>query len=184
MRALAISIFDSQEQLVATISLVSNRASLVQFSNPVLNDLKATGRPISHRLGWSSWSPCARACFGASTLFEWDEPFYNSASTHEGQLARPDWLATHHSGNHGSPVQLSRQEQTAKLKPTTACVAPLKSCRSRRRPARLVRRFREPQCAHAAPGLRRRLRESRGRPGFARVRSSRRALRSMRWPTG
>jgi DNA-binding IclR family transcriptional regulator len=54
IRALAVPIFDSQDQLVATISLVSNQASLVQFPNPVLDDLKQTGKRISHRLGWSS----------------------------------------------------------------------------------------------------------------------------------
>lgn len=54
IRAIAVPIFDSQEQLLATISLVSNQASLVKFPNPVLDDLKDTGQRISHRLGWSS----------------------------------------------------------------------------------------------------------------------------------
>jgi len=53
IRAIAVPIFDSQDQLVATISLVSNQASLVKFPNPVLDDLIETGRRISHRLGWS-----------------------------------------------------------------------------------------------------------------------------------
>jgi DNA-binding IclR family transcriptional regulator len=54
IRAIAVPIFDSQGELQATISLVSNQASLVQFPNPVLDDLKATGKRISHRLGWST----------------------------------------------------------------------------------------------------------------------------------
>jgi len=54
IRALAVPIFDSQGELQATISLVSNQASLVQFPNPVLDDLKATGIRISRRLGWSN----------------------------------------------------------------------------------------------------------------------------------
>lgn len=54
IRAIAVPIFDSQGQLLATISLVSNQASLVQFPNPVLDDLLATGRRISQRLGWPS----------------------------------------------------------------------------------------------------------------------------------
>jgi DNA-binding IclR family transcriptional regulator len=54
MRAIAAPIFDSQGALQATISLVGNQASLVQFPNPVLDDLRATGERISHRLGWMS----------------------------------------------------------------------------------------------------------------------------------
>jgi DNA-binding IclR family transcriptional regulator len=54
IRAIAVPIFDSQGELQATISLVSNQASLVQFPNPVLDDLMATGQRISHRLGWSN----------------------------------------------------------------------------------------------------------------------------------
>ena len=54
IRAIAAPIFDSQGQLIASISLVSNQASLVQFPNPVLDDLLATGKRISHRLGWLS----------------------------------------------------------------------------------------------------------------------------------
>jgi DNA-binding IclR family transcriptional regulator len=53
IRAIAVPIFDSQGELQATISLVSNQTSLVQFPNPVLDDLRATGKRISHRLGWS-----------------------------------------------------------------------------------------------------------------------------------
>jgi DNA-binding IclR family transcriptional regulator len=53
MRAIAVPIFDSQGALQATISLVSNQASLVQTPNPILDDLMATGQRISHRLGWS-----------------------------------------------------------------------------------------------------------------------------------
>jgi DNA-binding IclR family transcriptional regulator len=52
MRAIAVPIFDSQGELQATISLVSNQGSLVQTPNPVLDDLIATGKRISHRLGW------------------------------------------------------------------------------------------------------------------------------------
>jgi len=48
-----VPIFDSQAQLLATMSLVSNQASLVQFPNPVLDDLLATGVRISQRLGWA-----------------------------------------------------------------------------------------------------------------------------------
>jgi DNA-binding IclR family transcriptional regulator len=54
IRAIAVPIFDSQGELQATISLVSNQASLVQFPNPVLDDLKATGKRISYRLGWTN----------------------------------------------------------------------------------------------------------------------------------
>jgi DNA-binding IclR family transcriptional regulator len=53
IRAIAVPIFDSQGELQATISLVSNQPSLVQFPNPILDDLKATGKRISCRLGWS-----------------------------------------------------------------------------------------------------------------------------------
>jgi DNA-binding IclR family transcriptional regulator len=53
IRAIAVPIFDSQGQLQAAISLVSNQPSLVQASNPVLDDLKATGCRISQRLGWT-----------------------------------------------------------------------------------------------------------------------------------
>jgi DNA-binding IclR family transcriptional regulator len=53
MRAIAVPIFDSQGGVQAAISLVSNQASLVQFPNPILDDLKATGARISNRLGWS-----------------------------------------------------------------------------------------------------------------------------------
>lgn len=53
IRAIAVPIFDSQGEVQATISLVSNQASLVQFPNAVLDDLRATGKRISHRLGWS-----------------------------------------------------------------------------------------------------------------------------------
>lgn len=54
IRAIAVPIFDSQGELQAAISLVSNQASLVQFPNPVLDDLKETGKRISNRLGWQS----------------------------------------------------------------------------------------------------------------------------------
>lgn len=54
IRAVAVPIFDSQGQLQAAISLVSNQASLVRFPNPVLDELKATAMRISHRLGWST----------------------------------------------------------------------------------------------------------------------------------
>jgi DNA-binding IclR family transcriptional regulator len=54
IRAIAVPIFDSQGEVQATISLVSNQASLVQFPNSVLDDLKATGKRISYRLGWTN----------------------------------------------------------------------------------------------------------------------------------
>jgi DNA-binding IclR family transcriptional regulator len=52
IRAIAVPVFDSQGELQAAISLVSNQASLVKFPNTVLDDLKATARRISQRLGW------------------------------------------------------------------------------------------------------------------------------------
>jgi DNA-binding IclR family transcriptional regulator len=52
IRALAVPIFDSQGELCASMSLVSNQASLVSFPNAVLDDLKETASRISHRLGW------------------------------------------------------------------------------------------------------------------------------------
>jgi len=52
IRAIAAPIFDPQEELQATISLVSNQPSLVKFPNPVLDDLKETAKRISRRLGW------------------------------------------------------------------------------------------------------------------------------------
>jgi DNA-binding IclR family transcriptional regulator len=52
IRAIAVPVFDSQGELQATISLVSNQPSLVKFPNPILDDLKATGKRISQRLGW------------------------------------------------------------------------------------------------------------------------------------
>jgi DNA-binding IclR family transcriptional regulator len=54
IRAIAVPIFDSQGQILATISLVSNQPSLVRFPNPTLDDLLATGKRISYRLGWPS----------------------------------------------------------------------------------------------------------------------------------
>jgi DNA-binding IclR family transcriptional regulator len=51
IRALAVPIFDSQGELCASMSLVSNQASLVRFPNAVLDDLKETASRISHRLG-------------------------------------------------------------------------------------------------------------------------------------
>jgi DNA-binding IclR family transcriptional regulator len=53
IRALAVPIFDPQGELRASMSLVSNQASLVQFPNAVLDDLKETARRISQRLGWT-----------------------------------------------------------------------------------------------------------------------------------
>jgi DNA-binding IclR family transcriptional regulator len=52
MRALAAPIFDTQGAVRAVMSLVSNQASLVKFPNPVLEDLIATAKRVSHRLGW------------------------------------------------------------------------------------------------------------------------------------
>lgn len=52
MRALAAPIFDTQGGLRAVMSLVSNQASLVKFPNMVRDDLVATARRASLRLGW------------------------------------------------------------------------------------------------------------------------------------
>jgi DNA-binding IclR family transcriptional regulator len=52
MRAIAAPIFDPQNELRAALSLVSNQGSLVRFPNAVLDDLVATAKRISHRLGW------------------------------------------------------------------------------------------------------------------------------------
>jgi DNA-binding IclR family transcriptional regulator len=54
MRALAAPIFDTQGGVRAVMSLVSNQASLVKFPNTVLDDLIATARRTSQRLGWQS----------------------------------------------------------------------------------------------------------------------------------
>jgi len=51
-RAIAAPIFDTQGELRAAMSLVSNQASLVKFPNAVLDDLLATARRASQRLGW------------------------------------------------------------------------------------------------------------------------------------
>lgn len=51
-RAIAAPIFDMQGALRAAMSLVSNQASLVKFPNPILDDLVATARRASERLGW------------------------------------------------------------------------------------------------------------------------------------
>lgn len=53
LRAIAAPVLDSEDQLVATISLVSNRAELVDLPNPVADDFLETGRRISRRLGWN-----------------------------------------------------------------------------------------------------------------------------------
>ncbi len=52
MRAIAAPIFDPQNELRAALSLVSNQASLVRFPNAILDDLVATAKRISQRLGW------------------------------------------------------------------------------------------------------------------------------------
>lgn len=52
-RAIAAPIFDSQGKLRATMSLVSNQASLVKFPNTTLDDLVETTKRTSQRLGWS-----------------------------------------------------------------------------------------------------------------------------------
>jgi DNA-binding IclR family transcriptional regulator len=52
IRAIAAPIFDPQGELRAAVSLVSNQPSLVTFPNPVIDDLRATARRISQRLGW------------------------------------------------------------------------------------------------------------------------------------
>ena len=45
-----------QGALRAAMSLVSNQASLVKFPNPVVDDLLATAKPASQRLGWQQLS--------------------------------------------------------------------------------------------------------------------------------
>jgi len=52
IRAIAVPIIDSQGELQAAISLVSNQAWLTQFPNLALDDLRETGNRISRRLGW------------------------------------------------------------------------------------------------------------------------------------
>jgi DNA-binding IclR family transcriptional regulator len=52
IRAIAAPIFDSQNELRAALSLVSNQASLTRFPNTTLDDLNATAKRISQRLGW------------------------------------------------------------------------------------------------------------------------------------
>ena len=52
-RAIAAPIFDSQGKLRATMSLVSNQASLVKFPNATLDDLVETTKRTSQRLGWT-----------------------------------------------------------------------------------------------------------------------------------
>ena len=51
-RAIAAPIFDTQGVLQAAMSLVSNQASLVKFPNSVVDDLLATAKRASQRLGW------------------------------------------------------------------------------------------------------------------------------------
>jgi DNA-binding IclR family transcriptional regulator len=51
-RAMAAPIFDMQGTLRAAMSLVSNQASLIKFPNPILDDLLATAKRASQRLGW------------------------------------------------------------------------------------------------------------------------------------
>jgi DNA-binding IclR family transcriptional regulator len=53
IRAIAVPIFDPQGELRASMSLVSNQASLVHFPNSILDDLNETARRISQRLGWT-----------------------------------------------------------------------------------------------------------------------------------
>jgi len=52
IRAIAAPIFDPQGDLRAAMSLVGNQPSLVKVPNPILDDLCATARRISQRLGW------------------------------------------------------------------------------------------------------------------------------------
>lgn len=52
-RALAAPVFDSQGKLRASLSLVSNQASLVKFPNSIRDDLIETAKRTSQRLGWS-----------------------------------------------------------------------------------------------------------------------------------
>lgn len=54
IRALAVPIFDMQGELRAAMSLVSNQASLAKLPNATLDDLIATGKRASQRLGWQS----------------------------------------------------------------------------------------------------------------------------------
>jgi DNA-binding IclR family transcriptional regulator len=50
--AIAAPIFDPQGNLRAAMSLVSNQPSLVDFPNPIMDDLRDTAKRVSHRLGW------------------------------------------------------------------------------------------------------------------------------------
>ncbi|MGE3987296.1 IclR family transcriptional regulator [Pseudorhodoplanes sp.] len=52
IRAIAAPIFDPQGSLRAAMSLVSNQPSLVDFPNPIMDDLRDTAKRVSHRLGW------------------------------------------------------------------------------------------------------------------------------------
>jgi DNA-binding IclR family transcriptional regulator len=52
IRAIAAPIFDAQGGMRAAMSLVSNQSSLVKFPNPILDDLLATAKRVSQRLGW------------------------------------------------------------------------------------------------------------------------------------
>jgi DNA-binding IclR family transcriptional regulator len=52
IRAIAAPVFDPQGNLRAVMSLVSNQPSLVDFPNPVADDLRDTAKRVSHRLGW------------------------------------------------------------------------------------------------------------------------------------
>jgi DNA-binding IclR family transcriptional regulator len=51
-RAIAAPIFDPQGHLRAAMSLVSNQPSLVDFPNPIADDLRDTAKRVSQRLGW------------------------------------------------------------------------------------------------------------------------------------
>jgi DNA-binding IclR family transcriptional regulator len=52
VRAIAAPIFDPQGNLRAAMSLVSNQPSLVDFPNPIMDDLRNTAKHVSQRLGW------------------------------------------------------------------------------------------------------------------------------------
>jgi len=56
IRAVAAPVFDPQGELRATMSLVSNKPSLVDLPNAIVDDLCATALRISQRIGWQATS--------------------------------------------------------------------------------------------------------------------------------
>ncbi len=54
IRAVAAPVFDPQGEMRATMSLVSNKPSLVELPNAIVDDLCATALRISQRIGWQA----------------------------------------------------------------------------------------------------------------------------------